>query len=130
MTTERPVAALPAVPLPDAYWRERGPFLARLYAAYGPVVRALLGQTEVVFLLGPTANRCVLQTQRRSFAHHAGWDWVFGRPSSPPNLLTMDDPEHARHRRLLHPTFAAHRLDATLPLIARAERWIPTRRPA
>jgi len=62
------MAALPIVPLPDAYWRERGPFLARLYAAHGPVVRALLGQTEVVFLLGPAANRCVLQTQRRSFA--------------------------------------------------------------
>jgi len=113
------MAALPVVPLPDAYWRERGPFLARLHAAHGPVVRALLGQTEVVFLLGPAANRCVLQTQRRSFAHHAGWDWVFGRPSSPPNLLTMDDPEHTWHRRLLHPTFAAHRLDHTLPLITR-----------
>jgi len=120
MTTPRPLTALPAMPLTDGYWRERGPFLARLYAAHGPVVRATLGRAEVVFLLGPAANRFVLQTHRRCFAQHDAWDWVFGRPSSPPNLLTMDDPEHAWHRRLLHPAFAIRRMDDYLPLIVRA----------
>jgi len=111
---------LPAVPLTDDYWRERGLFLARLSAGHGPVVRALLGRAEVVFLLGPAANRFVLQTHRRCFAQHDAWDWVFGRPSSPPNLLTMDDPEHAWRRRALHPAFAVRRMDDYLPLIVRA----------
>ncbi len=112
--------ALPIVPLTADYWRARGPFLARLYDEHGPVVRALLGRTEVVFLLGPEANRRVLQTHRRSFSHHDGWDWVFGRPSEPPNLLTMDDPQHARSRRALHPAFAVRRAPDYLPLIVRA----------
>ncbi len=120
MTTPRPLTALPSAPLTDGYWRERGSFLARLYAAHGPVVRATLGRAEVVFLLGPAANRVVLQTHRRCFAQHDAWDWVFGRPSSPPNLLTMDDPEHAWHRRVLHPAFAVRRMDDYLPLIVRA----------
>jgi cytochrome P450 len=107
------------VTLPEDYWRERGPFLARLYARHGPVARASLGRTEVVFLLGPEANRLVLLTHRRAFSHRQGWDWVFGRQSSPPNLLTMDDPAHAWHRRVLNPAFAARRMEAYLPLIAR-----------
>ncbi len=114
------VTTLPAVPLTAEYWRARGTFLARLYDEHGPVVRALLGRTEVVFLLGPEANRFVLRTHRRSFSQREGWDWVFGRPATPPNLLTMDDPQHAWHRRLLHPAFAARRMAGYLPLIARA----------
>jgi len=116
----QPAPALPIVPLTADYWRARGPFLARLYDEHGPVVRALLGRTEVVFLLGPEANRRVLQTHRRSFSHHDGWDWVFGRPPEPPNLLTMDDPQHARSRRALHPAFAVRRAPDYLPLIVRA----------
>jgi cytochrome P450 len=107
------------MPLDAAYWEDRGPYLARLHDAYGPVVPALLGHTPVVFLLGPEANRVVLQTRRSAFSHRGGWDWAFGRSSAPPHLLTMDDPEHAWHRRLLHPAFAAARLDDARALIVR-----------
>jgi hypothetical protein len=72
------------LPLPAAYWQDRGPYLAHLHATCGPVVPALLGQTPVVFLLGPEANRAVLQTQRSAFSHRGGWEWVFGQPSGPP----------------------------------------------
>jgi cytochrome P450 len=118
MTAPRPVATLPAVPIEPAYWSDRGAYLARLYGRYGPVVRALLGRADVVFLLGPAANQFVLQTHRRFFSNREGWAWVFGPLPSPPDLLTMDDPEHALHRRILHPAFAARRMDAYLPRIA------------
>jgi cytochrome P450 len=118
MTAPRHVATLPAVPIEAAYWSDRGAYLARLFGRYGPVVRALLGRADVVFLLGPTANQFVLQTHRQFFSNRAGWAWVFGPLPSPPDLLTMDDPEHAEHRRIMHPAFAARRMNAYLPRIA------------
>lgn len=105
------MATLPTVTLPKAYWSDRGPFLAGLYATHGPLIQARLGRTEVVFLLGPHANRFVLQSHRHAFSHRQGWSWAFGKDTDPRNLLTMDGTEHAHHRGILHPAFAARRMD-------------------
>lgn|SRR5579883_705164 len=130
MTVPRPVTALLAVPIEAAYWSDRGAYLARLYEQHGPVVRALLGRADVVYLLGPAANQFVLQTHRQFFSNRAGWTWVFGPLPSPPDLLTMDEPEHSVHRHILHPAFAARRAAEYLPHIARAidrrlATWLP-----
>ena len=109
---------IPTVALSDDYWRDRGPFLARLYEEHGAIVRARLGQTAVVFLLGPEANRFVLLTHRHALSYAAGWEWAFGQVRCPRNLLTMDGAEHTRHRALLHPAFAARRIDRYLPRLA------------
>ncbi len=122
MMIAKSLAAAPLVSLEESYWRDRGAFLARQYGAHGAVVRAVIGQTEVVFLLGPEANRFVLQTHRHAFLHRPAWDWVFGRAAEPPNLITIDDPAHARHRRVLNPAFAARCLDGYVPAIERAIR--------
>jgi cytochrome P450 len=113
--------------LAEGYWRERGAYLADLYAAHGPVVRAKLGQTEVVFLLGPEANRFVLLTHRDAFSFEMGWSWVFGRDAGPRDLLTMDGVEHACHRAMLHPALAAHDLERYTPALTRIiERRLAT----
>jgi cytochrome P450 len=82
-------------------------------------VKARLGQTDILFLLGPEANRFILQTERSAFSHNLGWGWAFGRTSGPRNLLTMDGAEHRRHRDALHPAFAARRIADYVPRIAR-----------
>jgi len=107
------------LPLPEEYWTDRGPFLAKLHADYGPVVQARLGQAAVVFMLGPEANRCILQTDRQAFSHRLGWGWAFGRTSSPRNLLTMDGEEHRRNREILHPAFAVRHVESYVPLMIR-----------
>jgi cytochrome P450 len=119
MITTRSATSIPSVTLPEAYWLDRGAYLASLYAAHGPIVRSRLGQVEVVFLLGPEANRFVLQTHRQAFSYEHGWGWVFGRAIEPRNLLTMDGAEHRWHRALLHPAFAARRMERYLPLLTR-----------
>jgi retinoid hydroxylase len=110
---------IPAIELAEGYWRERGAYLARLYTSHGPIVRARLGQTEVVFLLGPEANRFVLLTHRDAFSCAQGWSWVFGRDDQTRDLLTMDGAEHACHRAILHPALAAHDLERYVPSLTR-----------
>ena len=115
--------------LDEAYWRERGPFLARLYGDMGPVVRAQLGRTEMVFLLGPAANQFVLQTHRHAFSYREGWGWIFNQTTGPANLLTMDEPEHGVHRRIMRPALAARQVEGYHTLLAqiidrRLDTWI------
>jgi len=112
-------STIPSLELPRAYWDDRGCYLAALYEQHGPLVRARLGQVDVVFLLGPEANRFMLLTQRHAFSWADGWGWAFGRSGPPHNLLTMDGDEHNWHRRLLHPAFAAHQVDTAASRLAR-----------
>jgi cytochrome P450 len=85
----------------------------------GPIVRAQLGQTEVVFLLGPSANQFVLQTHRHAFSYRDGWGWIFNQTTEPYNLLTMDEPDHGVHRRIMRPALAARQVEGYHPLLAR-----------
>lgn len=124
----RDLEDVPVVALSEGYWIDRGQFLAEVCARHGPIVRARHLKTDVVFLIGPSANRSLLATQRLSCSHAGGWGWVFGAGGGPPNLLTMDPPQHDLHRRILAPAFAAGRMERYLPLIAgvvehRLLRW-------
>jgi len=115
----QPLRSIPSVVLSAEYWNNRGSFLASLYEQYGPIFRAQLARTEVVFLIGPEANRFVLSSRHQAFSHQRGWGWVFGTDDSPLNLITMDSPEHDWHRRILNPAFSARRMVGYLPLITR-----------
>jgi cytochrome P450 len=90
------------------------------------VFRSSIVGNELVFLVGPEANRSVLTTDRESYSHHGGWGVVFGEP---PNLLTLDGDDHADQRKGVWPAFTAKRMDEYLPLVdeaiqARIEPWI------
>src|SRR5579862_6221357 len=81
--------------------------LARAAAELGPILRVSLeGRNDLIFMVGPDANRFVLHTHREHFSHEQGWtpvlgDW-FGH-----GLLNMDPPEHTQHRKRMNPAFTS-----------------------
>jgi cytochrome P450 len=82
---------------------------------------------EVVFLVGPDANRFVLHTHKRHFSHDQGWTPVLGGAVGQ-GLLNMDDPAHAHHRKLWNPAFTSACMDAYLPamhriIVQRTRAW-------
>src|SRR5438105_846840 len=91
--------------LDSAFWSGEGSsIMARLAQEYGPIFRwtareESYASTLRVSMVGPDANRFVMNTHRDHFSHDQGWTPfvgdVFGH-----GLLNMDDPEHARHRRM------------------------------
>jgi cytochrome P450 len=88
---------------------------------------------EFVFMVGPEANRFVLQTHREHFSHALGWTPLIGE-SLGRGLLNMDDPEHARHRKMWNPAFASASMatsDASLDArgITQKERMCRTQCP-
>lgn len=121
----------PLVDIPGDVWADSGqllPFMARLALEHGPLYSAVpragpLAGREVVYLVGPEANRSVLLTHRDHFSHELGWTPVIGA-SLGKGLLTMDPPEHPRHRALMNPAFTAAFMASYLPLMRRviAER--------
>lgn len=122
-TEIKPFEQIPVVTLPDDYQFRVGPFLAEMYRQHGPIFRATNFGVEVVFLVGPEANRFVLQSDRQKFSHHMGWsdffgiDQIFGD-----GLLSMDGPEHDAHRRLMNPAFTIAYMDRYVPLMNRIIR--------
>jgi cytochrome P450 len=78
---------------------------------------------EYIFMVGPEANRFVLHTGREHFSHDLGWTPIMG-DSLGKGLLNMDDPEHARHRKMWNPAFTSACMETYLPVIQRviAER--------
>lgn len=94
-------------------------FLAEAAMEKGPILKLFLeSDRDLVFLVGPEANRFVFHTHREHFSHAQGWtpvlgDW-FGH-----GLLNMDPPEHTRHRRLMNPAFTASFLSLYLPIMNR-----------
>ena len=120
-------AALPPrVDIPAAVWHRGGqlaPFMARLALEHGPIYRFVpqagpLAGRDVVYLVGPEANRFVLITHREHFSHDLGWTPVVG-PTLGRGLLNMDPPEHDRHRALMNPAFTAAFMAGYLPLMRR-----------
>ena len=126
----------PRVDIPEATWNQAdqlGTFIARLALEHGPILSFVprvgpLAGREVVYLIGPEANRLVLLTQRERFSHDQGWTPVIGDMLGH-GLLNMDPPEHTRHRAMMNPAFTAAFMASYLPLMQRviAERtqgWI------
>ena len=119
------LADLPAVELPSraASSGTLPAFLAGAALEHGPIFRATVpigreAGREIVFMVGPEANRFVLHTHRDHFSHHEGWTPVLGA-SVGQGLLNMDDPAHAHHRRLWSPAFTTAATQRYLPRIER-----------
>jgi cytochrome P450 len=114
------------VDIPETIWNhgdQFGTFIARLAAEHGPIVTYVprvgpLAGREVVYLIGPEANRLVLLSQRECFSHNQGWSPVIGETLGH-GLLNMDPPEHTRHRALMNPAFTAAFMASYLPLMHR-----------
>src|SRR5438874_2066863 len=103
----RPFKEIPYVTLPDDYPYHLPELLAQAYEQHGPIFRAnFFGHDDIVFMVGPEANRFMLVQQRQKFSNHIGWGTVFqveqmlGR-----GLLMMDGDEHNRHRKMMNPAF-------------------------
>jgi retinoid hydroxylase len=126
----------PRVDIPEAVWNQAdqlGTYIARLALDNGPALTFVprvgpLAGREVVYLVGPEANRQVLLTQRERFSHDQGWTPVIGEMLGH-GLLNMDPPEHTRHRALMNPAFTAAFMATYLPLMhrviaQRTRRWL------
>jgi len=125
-TTIRPFQAIPQVELPEDYMMRTGPFLVEMYQRHGPIFRAKSlynDELDMVFLVGPEANRFVLQSDRLKFSHKEGWGHffsvieIFGD-----GLLTMDGATHDEHRRMMNPAFTFNYMDRYVPLMNRIIR--------
>ncbi|MBO0790255.1 MAG: hypothetical protein J2P36_04825, partial [Ktedonobacteraceae bacterium] len=95
MSQAKPFEEIPFVELPANYQSDLGPFLARSYEQYGPIFRTFSFGQDVVYMVGPEANRFVLASHRELFSHRQGWWFVeemFGD-----GLLTMDGEQHDQH---------------------------------
>ncbi len=123
----KPFSEIPIVdvaPMNAAYWSgQLASVMAAMAVKHGPIFRWVssaaeeAGQTRIT-MIGPEANRFVMHTHRQSFSHDLGWSPfvgdTFGR-----GLLNMDDPDHAIHRKMWNPAFAATYMDAYLPVMQR-----------
>lgn len=110
------VADLPLVHL-DFNVGDLGIQLMDAVRQHGPIFRAYLyGGDTIVRMVGVEANRFVLNTHRHHFSHEHGWTPVIGEMLGR-GLLNMDDPEHADHRRMWNPAFAASAMSAYFPLM-------------
>jgi cytochrome P450 len=97
--------------------------LARLAVEHGPIFKwGVSGGPGVggmrLMMVGPEANRFVMHTHRHHFSHDLGWTPILGAAFGQ-GLLNMDDPEHARHRKMWNPAFTSAYMGAYLPVIQR-----------
>jgi cytochrome P450 len=95
--------------------------LVDMATQHGPICRGVLpdgpGQgRELIFMIGPEANRFVLHTARDHFSHDQGWSPYLGERVGK-GLLNMDPPEHTVHRKIWQPAFTAACMEAYLPII-------------
>ncbi len=124
------VAEMPTIPITDEdiYLGRLPGLLARMAMEHGPIFKWSIDRGphhgfEIIFMVGPEANRFVFHTRREHFSHELGWSPVIGEDFGR-GLLNMDDPDHARHRRMWNPAFTSACMEAYLPVIQRivAER--------
>jgi retinoid hydroxylase len=117
----------------DAFWTGELPAeTARAATRVGPIFKWYPSNgpevgRAIVTMVGPEANRFVMHTHRDHFSHDLGWTPlvgdIFGK-----GLLNMDDPEHAIHRKMWNPAFAAAYMGVYLPVMQRVieertSRW-------
>jgi retinoid hydroxylase len=113
--------------LDQAFWSgELSSAMAGLALEHGPIFRWVAsnepeaGETRLS-MVGPEANRFVMHTHREHFSHDLGWTPLIGETFGK-GLLNMDDPEHARHRKMWNPAFASSYMDAYLPVMQQVVR--------
>ena len=94
--------------------------LARFAVEHGPIFRRVVPEemygSELIYMVGPEANRFVMHTQRHCFSHEQGWTPLIGEDFGR-GLLNMDDPEHAVQRRLWNPAFSQAYMATYLPVM-------------
>ena len=123
MSQTLPYDAIPYATLPDDYQLHLAPLLAEAYAQHGPIFRSTYFGKEIVYLVGPEANRFVLVNNRQKFSNYIGWSTIFqvvdllGR-----GLLSLDGAEHAQNRKMMNPAFTISYMDRYLPLMNRIIR--------
>jgi cytochrome P450 len=124
MTDPKPIHEAPEIRLGPTGLAGAVPALVAGHEHGQHVFRSSYVGGDLVFLVGPEANRSVLTSDRLSFSHHAGWGLIFG---DPPNLVSMDSEEHADHRKAMWPAFTTKRMDGYLSLMDEAigERIAP-----
>lgn len=120
---------IPLGRLPKDYRTNMGPAMARCHEEYGPIFQVPGLAEDYIFVIGPEANRMVLHTHREAFSTAIGWGSILGLGDHLGNgLLSMDGPEHADHRRMMNPAFAAGHLGEYLGVMHRiigesVDRW-------
>jgi retinoid hydroxylase len=118
----KPIAEAPVVeiPLGETFTGRLPSLLARAAQEQGPVFRrrvVLDGEDfEVVYLVGAEANKLVFNTQREVFSHRKGWTPMIGDLMGE-GLLNMDNPAHARARKMWNPAFTSAYMATYLPLM-------------
>ncbi|MBA3945706.1 MAG: cytochrome P450 [Herpetosiphonaceae bacterium] len=125
------VEQLPVLELPwdNVMAGELPTMLAQMATEQGPIFQVPVDDADEanIFMVGPEANRFVLHTHREHFSHDKGWTPIIGDDFGH-GLLNMDDPEHARHRKMWNPAFTSACMEAYVPLMQaviadRARRW-------
>jgi cytochrome P450 len=123
----KPFSEIPLIDvsaMDSAYWHGTlSSVMARLAIEHGPIFRWVSsapeeGGQQRVTMVGPEANRFVMHTHRQHFSHDLGWSPLVGETFGR-GLLNMDDPDHAVHRKMWNPAFAAAYMDAYLPVMQR-----------
>lgn len=71
---------------------------------------------EIVYLIGPEANRLVFHTRREAFSHDLGWTPIIGDLFGT-GLLNQDGAAWARSRKMWNPAFANAYMETYLPLM-------------
>jgi retinoid hydroxylase len=118
----KPIAEAPVVefPLGETFTGRMPDLLARAAQEQGPIFRrrvVLDGEDfEVVYLVGAEANRLVFNTQREVFSHRKGWTPIIGDLMGE-GLLNIDNPAHARARKMWNPAFTSAYMATYLPLM-------------
>jgi cytochrome P450 len=120
----RPFHEIPLVAPTEAMATNPARVMVERYAQHGPIFRTktMLGN-DLVYLVGPEANRFMLAGNRHKFSHRVGWGQLMGVIDVyGDGLLTMDGPRHDEHRRVMNPAFAISYMDRYLPLMHRIIR--------
>ncbi len=83
--------------------------VTELYGRYGPVFAFGFGPLRFVWLIGPEANHFVLEEAAEHFTLGPAYGFLrtIGGDTA---LITSDEPEHRRRRRLVQPAFHRTRL--------------------
>src|SRR5579859_2525117 len=112
---------IPFVNSPRNFMAQVGPFLLSMYEQHGSLFRSQnpFGKGEVLYMVGPEANRFILTSNRLKFSYYQGWG-IDGRfePKFGHGLISMDGQEHAEHRRLLNPSFSSSAIERSFKSIA------------
>lgn len=102
----------------------------RFYREYGNTFTLRFMGQKAVFLIGPEANQKLLVEEEEKFLMGPGIMGEALKPLLGKGLLTTDDEEHDRARRMMEPAFREDRLKEYLKtMIGKSEEYISELRP-